>query len=110
MPQKFKRGNLVKILVGHRIWTRHEDGTITERDIRPDWVGKQVIIDYNYFEKYGGVFEDSQDSYSIVFLENGSSSAWFNAIDLEFIEEGGEYLFKQAKENYEKLRQQLKIP
>jgi len=39
MEQKFKRGNLVRVLVGHQI---------------PDDVGKTALIKYSYNDKYGG--------------------------------------------------------
>lgn len=86
MEQKFKRGNLVKVLVGQQVWASTE----RLKDISSDYVGKTAVIEYSYAEKYGG---DNTNSYSIMFTDTGSTLAWKNDNELEFIDEGGEHLF-----------------
>lgn len=88
MEQKFKRGNLVKVLVGHQIWSSKE-GT---KDISPDDVGKTALIEYSYNDKYGG---GNVNDYSIMWTDTGSTVAWKSANELELIEEGGEHLFAE---------------
>ena len=67
--EKYKRGNLIK------------------------YNNKLAVVEYSCCEKYGG----SVDKYSIIFLDNGNSTAWKTENELEFIEIGGEYLIEQAK-------------
>lgn len=86
--QKFKRGNLVKVLVGHQIWSNKEGTT----DISPEDVGRSAIIEYSYAEKYGG---SDVDSYSIIWCDTGGSLAWKRTNELELINEGGEHLFEE---------------
>lgn len=93
--QKFKSGNLVKVLVGHQIFSTKE-GII---DICPEYVGRKAIIRYSYAEEYGG---DNTDNYSIIWLDNGGSLAWKHESELELLDEGGEHLFEEAKINKEK--------
>ena len=97
--QKFKRGNLVEVLVGHQIWSS-KDGV---KDISPDDVGRKAIIEYSYAEKYGG---NDVDSYSIIWQDTGSSLAWKSTNELELIDEGGEHLFDEAKKNRERISEQ----
>lgn len=89
MEQKFKRGNLVKVLVGHQIW--NEKGEII--DISPDDVGKTALIEYSYNDKYGG---GNVNDYSIMWTDTGSSVAWRRTNELELIDEGGEHLFAEC--------------
>lgn len=94
---KFKRGNLVRVLVGHLVYGG--PGGVT--DISPQDVGSLAIIDYVYWDAYGFMYpEESRsshlDDYSIIFLETGHSLAWKRTEELEFLEEGGEHLFKIA--------------
>ena len=86
--KKFKRGNLIEILVGHRIWSSKK-GNI---DISPEDVGRKAIIDEI----------SSNNDYSIVFLDDGNHMAWKHASEMKFLSKGGEYLFKKAKANREK--------
>lgn len=97
--QKFKRGNLVEVLAGHKIWN-NKDGV---QDIAPEEVGKKAIIGYSYAEMYGG---RDVDSYSIVWLDTGGSLAWKNTKELKLIDEGGEHLFEEAKQNRERISKQ----
>lgn len=94
--QKFKRGNLVKVLVGHRIWD-FKRGAI---DISPEYIGRKAIIQYSYAESYGG---DNTDNYSIIWLDSGGSLSWKHESELELLDEGGEHLFEEAKANKEKI-------
>ena len=88
--QKFKRGNLVEVLVGHQIWS-NKTGVV---DLSPDDVGRKAIINYSYHEKYGC---GNVDSYSIIWLDTGNSLAWKSTNELRLIDEGGEHLFEEAR-------------
>ncbi len=90
--QKFKRGNLVEVLVGNLIWTKERG----EFDMSPDYVGRKAIIEYSYAEKFGG---DDVDRYSIIWQDTGDSLAWKRTNELKFISEGGECLFDQLNLN-----------
>lgn len=92
MEQKFKRGNLVKVLVGHQIWSR-EKGETKTIDISPDDVGKTALIEYSYNDKYGG---GNVNDYSIMWTDTGSTVAWKSTNELELIDEGGEHLFAEC--------------
>lgn len=94
--QKFKRGNLVKVLVGHPIWN---NGVI--EDMSPQDRGRLAIIDYSYAERYGG---SDVDSYSIIWMDTGSSLAWKRTSELQFVDIGGEHLFAEAKKVREEYR------
>lgn len=96
MEQKFKRGNLVKVLVGHLIW-QSKDGEVKWIDIAPNDVGRKAIIEYSYSEKYGDGKPAKNNSYSIVWADTGSSMAWKYDNELELLEDGGEHLFTEAK-------------
>ena len=100
--QKFKRGNLVKILIGHLIHG-YENGKTTTTDIDTNQIGQLAIIEYSYAEEYGG---DNTDSYSVIFQETGNSLAWKEESQLEFVDEGGEHLFKEAKAKYKAIKEQ----
>jgi len=91
MEQKFKRGNLVKVLVGHQIW-RLEKGGVQIIDISPGDVGRTALIEYSYNDKYGG---GNVNDYSIMWTDTGETVAWKSANELELIDEGGEYLFAE---------------
>lgn len=97
--QKFKRGNLVRVITGFPVWDSSE-GVV---DMEPENVGMLAIINYSYAEKYGG---SDTDSYSIIWLDNGSSLAWKNEGELELVDEGGEHLFGEAALNREKVSRQ----
>ena len=103
--QKYKRGTLVRITFGHPIWSM-ENGERVTHDMSPEEVGKEAIIEYSYKERYGGSSEDSANSYSIVFLEDGNSTAWKQLSQIEYVSEGGEHLFEQAKANRDKIEKQ----
>jgi hypothetical protein len=93
MEQKFKRGNLVKVLQGQMIWSN----TKGWEDLSPQNVGRLAIIRYSYAEKYSGKSSADKNQYSIVWLDNGSSEAWKSDDQLELVEEGGEHLFAEAE-------------
>lgn len=90
MEQKFKRGNLVRILVGHEVWSNKKGVT----DILPNDVGRKAIVEYSYAEKFGG---NNVNDYSLMWQDNGSSFSWKSTNELELIDEGGEYLFDEVK-------------
>ena len=98
--QKFKRGNLVKLLKGHTIWSMNINGEHEEIEIDNN-AGRLAIIEGSYADLYWG---NNRKDYSIVFLDNGGSLAWKHESELEFIEEGGAHLFKQAEENKERIQ------
>lgn len=97
--QKFKRGNLVKLLKGHVIYRMNPNGKDEEIELDKD-TGRLAIIEGSYADLYWG---ENRKDYSVIFLDTGSSVSWKHESELEFIEEGGEHLFKQAKENREKI-------
>jgi len=97
--QKFKRGNLVKLLKGHTIWSMNTNGEHEEIEIDNN-AGRLAIIEGSYADLYWG---NNRKDYSIIFLDTGGSLAWKHESELEFIEEGGEHLLKQAKETSDKL-------
>ena len=83
MEQKFKRGNKVM------------DGK------------KEAIIVGSYADKYGG---SNRKDYTIMFCETGSTMSWMHESQLQFVEDGGEFLFEQAKVNHDRiLKQNLDI-
>lgn len=94
MKQKFKRGNLVKVLVGHQVWTK-EQGVI---DISQEDIGRTAIIEGSYADLFGG---NNRGDYSIIWMDTGGSVAWKSNNELELINEGGEHLFAEAKANKE---------
>lgn len=89
MEQKFKRGNLVKVLVGHQIWSNKEG----VKDISPEDIGRTALIEYSYNDKYGG---GNVNDYSIMWTDTGSTVAWKSTNELELIDEGGEHLFAEC--------------
>jgi len=101
MEQKYKRGNKVKVLFGHPVWGNGKAVT----DMCPDEVGKEAIIVGSYADQYGG---DNISDYTIMFLETGNRVSWKDEKQLEFIDEGGEHLFEQAKINRDRISEQNK--
>lgn len=95
MTQKFKRGNLVKILVGHQIWECRKEEVKTF-DISPEDVGRTAIIKGAYNDLYGG---GNTDDYSIIWMDTGNEEAWKHERELELVDEGGEHLFIVAETN-----------
>jgi len=100
MEQKFKRGNLVRKLVGHKIWTPEEG----EIDISSQNVGRKAIIEYSYAEKYRNGQPEEVNSYRILWQDTGHSEAWSSDFELEFLEEGGEHLLVEAKKKREQIK------
>lgn len=103
----FKRGNLVKVLVGHLTYDI-VDGKKTERDITPEHVGREAVIDFNYAEKYKWPKpkDENLDSYHMLFLDNGQPT-WKYPTQIELVHEGGEHLFKVIKENMEAIHKKI---
>lgn len=83
MCQVFKKGDLVKVLIGHLMWSYEKDG-VKLLDIRPDLVGKEAVIEYSYKERYG---KGSENLYSILFIENGKSVSWKKGSELELVKQ-----------------------
>lgn len=89
MEQKFKRGNKVKVLRGHMIWS-NKQGML---DMSPGRVGKEAIIIGSYKDQFGG--KGNTGTYTIMFCDTGSEVSWYDNNELEFIEEGGEHLITE---------------
>jgi hypothetical protein len=70
-----------------------------------EYNGKKAIIEYSYFDKFGGNNKGNKSIYCIIECEDGHSHAWNDEKYLKFIEEGGEHLIEQAKIIYEKRKQ-----
>lgn len=97
MNQKFKRGNKVKVLFGHPIWS---GGKVS--DMVPEEVGTECIIIGSYADQYGG---NDRDSYTVIFCDTGLETSWKQESQLEFVEEGGEHLIEQAKLKRDEIKQ-----
>lgn len=90
--QKYKKGERVKVLVGHRIWSNGmdfpnakllaSDGKFKEYDIRPELTEDIATVEYTYGQmsesdwKYSKG-EDGYKRYSLKF-DNHGSIAWFD--------------------------------
>ena len=94
---EFKPGNIVKMIDTY--W----HGSLNES--RKD-IGKLFVIEYSYGEKYGN--GKCYGGYSILSMENGSSSSWWDDSQLEFVEEGNIDLIDELKRKYEEIANQAK--
>lgn len=94
---EFKPGNIVKMIDTY--W----HGSLNES--RKD-IGKLFVIEYSYGEKYGN--GECYGGYSILSMENGSSSSWWDDSQLEFVEEGSVDLIYELKRKYEEITNQTK--
>lgn len=101
--QKFKRGNLVKILTGRISWSLKEGN----QEVEPELIGRKAIIEGSYADLCGG---NDTESYSIIFLDTGGSLAWKDESELELLDEGGEHLLEEAKRNSDELEAKHKRP
>lgn len=72
----FKRGNIVRFRCGFR------------GEKNDPCVGKLGVIEYSYGEKYGD--GNINGGYSVLDMETGGSSAWWDEAYLEFVSEGSE--------------------
>ena len=83
--QKYKSGDRVKVLVGHRIW-HFREGEAAMEDIRPELKNDIATVEYTYGEmsekdnRYSKG-EDGYKSYSLKFDTYGSI-AWFDEDDI----------------------------
>jgi len=89
--QKFKKGNLVHIAKDLGSMMSH-----FEND-------KDVIIVGSYADKYGG---NNTKSYTVMFLDTGGQSSWYEEHQLTLVDEGGEHLFEQANKNRDRISKQ----
>ena len=94
---EFKPGNIVKMIDTY--W----HGSLNES--RKD-IGKLFVIEYSYGEKYGN--GQCYGVYSILSMENGSSSSWWDDSQLEFVEDGSVDLIEELKMKYKELTNQQK--
>lgn len=93
---EFKSGNIVKMIDTY--W----HGSLNES--RKD-IGKLFVIEYSYGEKYGN--GKCYGGYSILSMENGSSSSWWDDSQLEFVEDGNIDLIDELRK-YEEIANQAK--
>ena len=94
---EFKPGNIVKMIDTY--W----HGSLNES--RKD-IGKLFVIEYSDGEKYGN--GKCYGGYSILSMENGSSSSWWDDSQLEFVEDGNIDLIDELKRKYEEIANQAK--
>lgn len=94
---EFKPGNIVKMIDTY--W----HGSLNES--RED-IGKLFVIEYSYGEKYGN--GKCYGGYSILSMEDGSSSSWWDDSQLEFVEDGSVDLIDELKRKYEEITNQQK--
>lgn len=90
----FKPGNIVRKIDTY--W--HGDLNESRSDI-----GKLCIVKYSYGEKYGD--GTCYGGYSIIDMETGSSSSWWDESCLEFVEEGSIELINQLKEKRNRIEE-----
>jgi hypothetical protein len=79
-----KRGSIVKFKCG--FWG----------DVNAYETNRLGVIEYSYGERYGD--GNINGGYSVLNMETGSSSCWWDEDYLEFISEGGEDEIKKCKE------------
>ena len=94
---EFKPGNIVKMIDTY--W----HGSLNES--RKD-IGKLFVIEYSYGERFGN--GKCYGGYSILSMENGSSSSWWDDSQLEFVEDGNIDLIDELKRKYEEIANQAK--
>ena len=96
--QKFKRGNVVEILIGC-------PSSINGKsfDMEPEMVGRKAVICGSYSDIHSG---DDIDNYAIVFMDDGSFLAWKRENQLKLIEKGSEALLEKAKKIGDKIKKQ----
>lgn len=94
---EFKPGNIVKMIDTY--W----HGSLNES--RKD-IGKLFVIEYSYGERFGN--GKCYGGYSILSMENGSSSSWWDDSQLEFVEDGSVDLIYELKRKYEEITNQTK--
>ena len=90
--KKFKRGNVVRVI----------DGFWDEKD---SYTGRLAVIEGSYTDLYGGSRKLEDDDYSIIFKDNGNSSAWWKYNKLEFVSEGGEYEIEECREIFKRIKE-----
>jgi len=88
--QKFKRGNLVRVAKNLGDMMSH---------FRND---ADAIIFGSYADQFGGGAQQSK-SYTLVFIEDGGQSSWYDENQLTLLDEGGEHLFDEANKKREEI-------
>jgi len=98
--QKFKQGDLVRVLFGHPVW----GGTNSPIDLAPYTVGKLAVIEGSYWDLYGYMFPQTKknrdshiDDYSIMFVDTGDSCAWKHTSQLELVSRADVFTFFKIK-------------
>jgi hypothetical protein len=99
---KFKRGNLVRI-----------DDDLGESMAHFE-KGCDAIINSvhkahgDYIDENNNRYTEYRYDYEVMFPDTGNIAAWYYENQLTLIDEGGEHLFKQAKENRKRISKQNK--
>ena len=94
---EFRPGNIVKMIDTY--W----HGSLNES--RKD-IGKLFVIEYSYGEIFGN--GKCYGGYSILSMEDGSSSSWWDDSQLEFVEDGSVDLIRELKRKREEITNQSK--
>lgn len=94
---EFKPGNIVKMIDTY--W----HGSLNES--RED-IGKLFVIEYSYGERFGN--GKCYGGYSILSMEEGYSSSWWDDSQLEFVEDGSVDLIYELKRKYKEITNQQK--
>lgn len=79
--QKYKKGDRVKVLIGHPMWQSDGEGKVRNFDCRPELTQDVATVEYSYGEKSEtdsrySPGEQGYKSYSLKFDKYGSIS-WF---------------------------------
>lgn len=96
MEQKYKKGERVRVLVGHRLWSSDplfkggkvlsENGKFKEIDINPELTEDTATVEYTYgqaseTDSRFSKGKDGYDRYSLRFDKHGSI-CWFDEFDI----------------------------
>lgn len=87
--QKFKRGDLVKIVFGHPV--ANQAAII---DISRNEVSKQALIVGSHSDMYGG---QNVNDYTVVFIETGEESSWKSEGQLDLVKKDCSHLFPEVE-------------
>lgn len=89
--QKFKQGDLVRVLFGHPIYGKGH-GWDNPGDMCPEQVGKLAIIEGSYWDLFSYMFPKTEqnrdshiDDYSIIWVDTGYSEAWKHTNQLQLV-------------------------
>lgn len=83
--QKFTRGNVVRVA---------DDLGECMRHFR---AGGEAVVIGSYRDQYGGADEHSLKSYTLMFLDTGSRSSWYDEHQLTLVDVGGEHVIRRRE-------------